>query len=95
MSIGFEEVKEVSGAEALGWIAGAFTTFSFIPQVIRVLKLKSAREISLLFSTLLLIGVFIWLGYGIAQRLWPLVLWNSMGAILNGILLYAKLRYGR
>jgi len=85
----------LSGSEILGWIAGAFVTCSLIPQLIRVFKLKSAREISLLFNTLLLLGVLMWLGYGIALRLLPVILWNAMGAILVGTLLYAKLRFGR
>ncbi|MBM4401420.1 MAG: hypothetical protein FJ045_05670, partial [Crenarchaeota archaeon] len=39
--------------EALGFIGGALSTGSLIPQLIRVIKLKSAREISLLFTSLL------------------------------------------
>ncbi len=85
----------MSGSELWGWIAGAFVTCSLIPQLIRVFKLKSAKEISLLFNALLLIGVLMWLGYGIALELLPVILWNAIGAILVAILLYAKLKYGR
>ncbi|MDD5094736.1 MAG: PQ-loop domain-containing transporter [Dehalococcoidia bacterium] len=85
----------MSGAETLGWIAGAFTTFSFIPQILRVFKLKSAREISLAFSASLLIGLLIWLGYGIAEGLFPVILWNAVAASLIITLLYAKFKYGR
>ena len=85
----------MSGSELLGWIAGAFVTFSLIPQLIRVFKLKSAKEISILFNSLLLIGVLMWLGYGIALELLPVILWNAIGAILVATLLYAKLKYGR
>ena len=85
----------MSGSELWGWIAGAFVTCSLIPQLIRVFKLKSAKEISILFNTLLLIGVLMWLGYGIALELLPVILWNAIGAILVAILLYAKLKYGR
>jgi MtN3 and saliva related transmembrane protein len=85
----------VSGSEALGWIAGVFTTFSLIPQVLKVLKLKSAREISLLFSGMLLVGILIWLGYGIAKSLFPVILWNSISAILISTLLYTKFKYGK
>jgi MtN3 and saliva related transmembrane protein len=91
----FGRTSSVSGTEAFGWIAGAFTTFSFIPQVIRVIRLRSAREISFLFSLTLLIGIFLWLGYGIAKESIPLILWNGMGAVSVGILLYAKIRYGK
>ncbi len=82
-------------ADSLGFIAGAFVTCSLIPQLVRVFKLKSAREISTLFTVLMLIGIIIWLGYGIALRLLPVIIWNATGAVLVAVLLYAKLRYGR
>ena len=82
-------------AEYLGFIAGALVTCSLIPQLIRVFRLRSAREISLLFTTLLLLGILTWLAYGISLRLAPVILWNAAGAILVATLLYAKLRYGK
>ena len=81
--------------EWLGFVAGAFVTCSLIPQLIRVFKLKSAHEISLLFTTLLLLGIIIWLAYGISFGLAPVILWNAIGAVLVATLLYAKLKYGR
>ena len=85
----------MSGAEILGLVAGAFVTCSLVPQVLRVFKLKSAREISMLFTTLLWIGMFIWIGYGVVLRLVPVIVWNAIGASIVATLLYAKLRYGR
>ena len=82
-------------AESLGFIAGALVTCSLIPQLIRVFQLRSAREISILFTTLLLIGLFLWLAYGILLGLAPVIIWNAIGALLAVTLLYAKLRYGR
>jgi len=82
-------------AEYLGIVAGLFTTFAVVPQIMRVYKLKSAREISLIFTSAMLGGVVIWLAYGIVLDLMPLIIWNSIGAVLNGWLLLAKFRYGR
>jgi MtN3 and saliva related transmembrane protein len=82
-------------AEPLGFLAGALVTGSIVPQIIRVFKLKSAREISVLFSTLLLLGVITWLAYGIWLKLLAVVVWNAIGAVLAAILLYAKLKYGK
>ena len=47
-------------AESLGLVAGALVTCSMIPQLIRILQLRSAREISILFTTLLLLGMVGW-----------------------------------
>lgn len=79
----------------LGLVAGALVTCSLVPQLIRVFKLRSAREISLLFNTLLLLGIITWLVYGIYLKLIPVILWNAIGAALVAVLLYAKLKYGR
>jgi MtN3 and saliva related transmembrane protein len=82
-------------AEWFGLIAGAIITIGFLPQVIRVFKLKSAHEISLTFIISFLIGMGGWLVYGISFRLTPIILWNSISAIFALALLYAKLKYGR
>ena len=81
--------------DSLGFIAGALVTCSLVPQLIRVFKLKSAREISTLFTSLLLSGIITWLVYGIYLGLVPVILWNATGAVLVAALLYAKLKYGR
>jgi MtN3 and saliva related transmembrane protein len=81
--------------QSLGFVAGAFVTCSLIPQLIRVFQLRSAREISMLFTTLLLLGLILWLAYGVFFRLTPVILWNAVGTILVAALLYAKLKYGR
>ncbi len=82
-------------AESLGFIAGALVTCSRVPQLIRVFKLKSAKEISLLFTALLLLGLTIWMAYGISLGLAPVIIWNVMGAVFVAGLLYAKLKYGK
>lgn len=79
----------------LGYIAGALTTFSFIPQLIRIFKTKSAHDISLVFNAMFLIGIFLWLTYGILIKETPIIIWNAIAAALSCILLYAKIRYGR
>ncbi|MBA7474974.1 Sugar transporter SemiSWEET [subsurface metagenome] len=81
--------------ETLGFVAGALVTCSLIPQLIRVFKLKSAHEISLLFTALLLAGIITWLAYGIFGGLAPVIIWNAVAAVLVAGLLYAKLKYGR
>jgi len=81
--------------ESLGLVAGALVTCSMIPQLIRVYKLRSAREISILFTTLLLIGMICWLAYGVYLELIPVILWNAIGAILVSLLIYLKLKYGK
>jgi MtN3 and saliva related transmembrane protein len=79
----------------LGYFAGLLTTFAMVPQIIRVYRLKSAREISILFTGALLGGMLCWVVYAVVLGIVPLIVWNSIGACLSASLLLAKLRYGR
>jgi len=81
--------------EVLGFIGGGIITGSLIPQVHRVFKLRSAHDISLSFTILLLIGLILWVNYGLSFNLAPVVLWNTISIGLVALLLYAKLKYGR
>jgi len=81
--------------EVLGFVAGILVTVSLVPQVIKIFRLKSAVEISLPFTILLLVGMLCWLGYGILFQLFPIIFWNAVGAGLVATLLSAKLKYGK
>ena len=82
-------------SEILGLLGGALTTFGYVPQFVRILKLKSAREISLPFTLSFLAGATCWLSYGVLLGLMPVILWNSIGFVFLCILLYGKMKYGR
>ena len=81
--------------DVFGFIGGALCSASIVPQVVKLFRMKSAREISLLFNILLLLGMLCWLGYGVLFQLFPVILWNAIGATLVATLLFAKLKYGR
>jgi MtN3 and saliva related transmembrane protein len=70
-------------------------TVALVPQLVKIFRLKSALEISLPFTILLLVGMLCWLRYGILVQLFPVILWNAVGATLVTTLLFAKLKYGR
>ncbi|MBI2857886.1 MAG: hypothetical protein HYX90_02310 [Chloroflexi bacterium] len=81
--------------ELLGLVGGALTTFSLFPQLVRLFKLKSAREISLYFTLLLAAGLGCWMAYGIVFGLFPIIFWNSIGLVLSLAMVIAKLKYDR
>jgi len=82
-------------AELFGLLGGAFTTFGYVPQLVRILKLRSAKEISLPFTLSFLTGAACWLIYGALLSLMPVILWNAAGIAFLSMLLYGKLKYGR
>ena len=81
--------------EVFSFIGGVLVTVALVPQLVKIFRLKSALEISLPFTILLLVGMLCWLGYGILSQLFPIILWNAVGAALVATLLFAKLKYGR
>jgi MtN3 and saliva related transmembrane protein len=77
----------------IGFVAALCTTMAFVPQLVRVLKLRSAREISLGTFLLFSIGVFLWLLYGICSGSKPVIASNAATLGLSLSLLYLKMRY--
>ena len=82
-------------SESFGLAGGILVTSSIIPQLIRVFRLRSAREISILFTMFLILGMGSWLAYGLVLDLTQVVLWNAIGLVLVCALMYAKLKYGK
>jgi MtN3 and saliva related transmembrane protein len=84
----------VAFTEALGLVAGLLVSLGLVPQIVRVLKLRDARQISLPFNLLSLGGTVLWLAYGILLGLLAVTFWNGINCILYIILLSVKLKYG-
>ena len=81
-------------ASLTGYIAAALTTFSFVPQVLRVWRTRSVADISLGMYFVYTIGIAIWLVYGILIMSWPIILSNIVTLLLAGSVLAMKLRFG-
>lgn len=80
---------------AIGLVAAACTTISFVPQLVRIWQLRSAREISLSMFLVYSFGVLLWLIYGIYLRAAPIILANAVALVLSLAILGLKLRFDR
>ena len=76
-----------------GYIAGALTTISFVPQVIRAWTLKETRDISLTMLLLFSAGILLWTLYGIWTGSVPIIAANVVTFILVLLLIGMKIRY--
>lgn len=85
----------VAAINLIGSLAAICTTISFVPQLGRVWKLRSAREISLIMFLVFSIGVFLWLVYGILIGSFPVILANAITLALSLAILGLKLRFDR
>jgi MtN3 and saliva related transmembrane protein len=81
--------------EIIGLLGGVFTTFGLIPQIYRLIKVKSSTEISLSFTIMYLTGNALWLIYGITIHSFSILVWNALGVVFNSIMLFLKFRYDK
>jgi MtN3 and saliva related transmembrane protein len=79
--------------DILGLLAGTFTTISFLPQVIKIWRTKSVKDISLAMFSIFSIGVFLWLIYGLFIDSLPVILANSVTLVLASTILVFKFKY--
>jgi MtN3 and saliva related transmembrane protein len=80
---------------AIGMMAAVCTTVAFVPQLVRVWRLRSAREISLGMFLVFSLGTLLWLVYGLCIHSTPVVLANAVTLALSLAILTLKLRFGR
>jgi MtN3 and saliva related transmembrane protein len=77
----------------LGLVAGTLTSIAAIPQLVKTLRTRHARDISIWQPLLLAIGIALWLMYGMLIHDLPLVLANIVPLICNVMLTILKVRY--
>jgi len=79
----------------IGTIAGILTSLAAIPQVIKTLKSRHVRDISIWQPLLVTIGVALWMIYGILIRDLPLIIANIIPLVCNAVLTGMKMRYSK
>lgn len=79
----------------IGLVAGTLTSVAAIPQLIKTLKTRNVRDISIWQPLLLSFGVALWMMYGVLINDLPLILANITPLVCNAILTVMKIRYDR
>lgn len=77
----------------LGYAAGAVTTTSLVPQVMKIWKTKSARDVSLGMFLIFSIGISLWIVYGFFLHSMPIIIANAVSLLLGFIVLGLKLKF--
>jgi len=78
---------------AVGFAAGTLTTLAFVPQVAKVYRSRSTRDISLATFAALMLGTALWLLYGILLGEIPLIAANGGSLALVSAVLWGKLKF--
>ena len=82
-------------ATGIGLAAGFLTSVAVLPQVVRTWRTKHAKDISIWQPLILIIGMLLWLIYGMMLHDLPLIAANSFSIACYLFLLGMKLIYDR
>ena len=85
---------DINYTAVIGLIAGACTTISFLPQVIKIFRTRETKDISMIMYLILATGIFLWTIYGILIESLPVILANGISFVLASIVLILKIKYG-
>ena len=81
--------------EMLATAVGVIGSFAMLPQVYRIFKRKSAKDISITTFSFLFASGIIWVLYGIDIERFPIVISNLAGSIIIAGIIVGWFLYGR
>ncbi len=85
---------DASITTVIGVLAGICTTGSLLPQVIKTIRTRNTKDISLLMYVFLTAGVLLWTVYGIMLREFPIIIANGASLLLALGVLALKIKHG-
>ncbi|MDN5847482.1 MAG: SemiSWEET family transporter [Candidatus Nitrosocosmicus sp.] len=79
----------------IGFMATAFTVASTVPQIKKAIRTKDTDDVSIRFLVVLIMGLSLWVVYGIGRTDSVIVIGNSIAVSLNLWMLVLKVKYSR
>lgn len=79
---------------SLGFVAAAVTTSAWVPQAWKTVKSRSAKDFSWSSLAMLVVGIGLWLGYGMLRRDGAIVGANLVTLLLVLTIAAVKQRHG-
>jgi MtN3 and saliva related transmembrane protein len=81
----------MSMLDLLGYTAAFCTTFSFLPQAVKVIRTRDTSSLSLAMYVIFTFGVGLWLMYGLAKSDGAIVTANAVTLAFAFLILWVKL----
>lgn len=79
--------------DIIGIVAGIFTSSSIVPQIIKTLKKKKAREVSVFMFIVMMTGNALWVYYGFDKSDVAIISTNFLALGLNITMAVLKYRF--
>ncbi len=77
----------------VGGSAAVLTMFSFVPQIVKIVRTRSCRDVSILTLLQLSAGVTLWIIYGIMRADRIIILANVITLSSLGVIMYLRHRF--
>lgn len=84
----------INNIEILGFLAALLGTCSLLPQVFKILQSKNTKSISLIMYIIIAIDSSLWLTYGFALSLNPLIIQSGITGTCAVVVIITKLMWG-
>ena len=79
--------------QIVGLIAGLCTAVSLLPQIFKIVKEKKAQDISVAYLLVLLLGLILWIVYGVLKKDIPVIATNVLSVLMNVTTIVLGLKY--
>ena len=83
----------MANLEITGYLAGFLIAIALSPQLIKAWKTKSTKDISILWTLTLMIGLILWVVYSVANKIFPLLIFASIEFLMTFSLFILKIIY--
>lgn len=77
----------------VGIVAGALTSISLLPQLVKICKDKKVEDVSLWMLILLLAAISMWVVYGVLKKDIPIIITNAVSLVINLITIFLRIKY--
>ncbi len=77
----------------IGVAASVLSAFCMLPQLIKIVKEKSATDISIPMLLTLISGLSLWIVYGCLRKDFVIVAANSISVLINLLILVFAIKY--
>ena len=78
---------------AIGITASTCTAICLLPQLVKIWKEKKAEAISIPMLAVLLLGLALWVVYGVVKKDIVIIIANVVSIVLNLVTIFFSLRY--
>jgi len=82
-------------SEIFGFVAGLGTTFAAVPDLVAMLRRRSAAGMNLRMAAIMGVFQILWIYYGLLIMSRPVILWNGIAVMINSLSVGAFLHFAK